>query len=48
METTATQAAFYLPILKYLLIYTASIVGVVIIMGIAYMAAILFPYAKDR
>ena len=44
----ATQADFYLPILKAVLVYSSAIVGITLLMGIVYIAAVLFPYAKDR
>lgn len=48
METTATQADFYLPLLRYIvgtICLTSFTVGTI---GIIYLATIFFPYAKDR
>ena len=48
METTATQAAFYLPLLRYIVGGICITSLTVAVAGIIYLAAILFPYAKDR
>ena len=48
METTATQAAFYLPLLRYIIGTICLTSFTIATIGIIYLAAILFPYAKDR
>jgi len=48
METTTTQAAFYLPLLRYIVGTVCLTSFTVAVIGIIYLATIFFPYAKDR
>jgi len=48
METTATQAAFYLPLLRYIVGTICLTSFTVAAISIIYLAIIFFPYAKDR
>ena len=48
METTATQAAFYLPLVKWTIISFLSLTGIVATAALVYAIALFHPYAKDR
>ena len=48
MNTTATQADFYLPLFKYLLGFGVGITFIIAAMALIYLAILFFPYAKDR
>lgn len=48
METTATQAAFYLPLLRYIVGGICITSLTIALGGIIYLAAVLFPYARKR